>query len=84
MRPMIEIGPAADRRDPSLRIPHRNMCACAACPFVGSILVFRMAHAAVLAQMEWDAIGPRQENRHCAACAAELVAALGPVKGGAA
>ncbi|WP_209789940.1 CerR family C-terminal domain-containing protein [Ensifer adhaerens] len=28
--------------------------------FVGSILVFRMAHAAVLRQMRWDAIGPAE------------------------
>ncbi|HEV7318660.1 MAG TPA: CerR family C-terminal domain-containing protein [Ensifer sp.] len=44
--------------------------------FVGSILVFRMAHAAVLRQMNWQAAGPDEVDilrRH----AAELVAALG-------
>ncbi len=28
--------------------------------FVGSILVFRMAHAALLRQMHWDAVGPAE------------------------
>lgn len=44
--------------------------------FVGSILVFRMAHAAVLRQMQWDAVGPTELEllqRH----AADLVEALG-------
>lgn len=44
--------------------------------FVGSILVFRMAHAAVLRQMKWQAVGPDELDllrRH----AAELVAAIG-------
>ncbi|MBD9651235.1 CerR family C-terminal domain-containing protein [Ensifer sp. ENS09] len=43
--------------------------------FVGSILVFRMAHAAVLRQMKWQAVGPDELDllrRH----AAELVAAI--------
>jgi AcrR family transcriptional regulator len=51
--------------------------------FVGSLLVFRMANAAVLAQMEWDSIGGEQLaklQRH----ARNLVAALEPAKGGAA
>ncbi|MNY56541.1 putative DNA-binding transcriptional regulator [compost metagenome] len=43
--------------------------------FVGSILVFRMAHAALLRQMQWDAVGPTELEmlqRH----AASLVEAL--------
>ncbi|MBB4571061.1 CerR family C-terminal domain-containing protein [Rhizobium leucaenae] len=48
--------------------------------FVGSLMVFRMANAAVLAQMEWHAIGEKeiailQQHAH------RLVAALGPAKG---
>ncbi|MEI2302103.1 CerR family C-terminal domain-containing protein [Ensifer sp. MJa1] len=49
--------------------------------FVGSILVFRMAHAAMLRQMEWQTIGPDELEilrRH----AADLVAALGSEKAG--
>ncbi|WFU11925.1 CerR family C-terminal domain-containing protein (plasmid) [Rhizobium sp. CB3090] len=48
--------------------------------FVGSLMVFRMANAAVLAQMEWDAIGEKEIailQQH----ARRLVAALGPAKG---
>lgn len=44
--------------------------------FVGSILVFRMAHAALLRQMQWDAVGPTELEtlqRH----AADLVKVLG-------
>ncbi len=44
--------------------------------FVGSILVFRMAHAALLRQMRWEAVGPAELEmlqRH----AAGLVEALG-------
>ncbi|KQY12738.1 CerR family C-terminal domain-containing protein [Rhizobium sp. Root482] len=51
--------------------------------FVGGILVFRVAHAAILAQMEWETVGPRQlETLHD--LAADLVAALEPTKGPAA
>ncbi|WDZ81183.1 CerR family C-terminal domain-containing protein (plasmid) [Ensifer adhaerens] len=49
--------------------------------FVGSILVFRMAHAAMLRQMSWQAVGPDELDtlrRHVA----ELVAALGGKKEG--
>ncbi|OCO98444.1 MULTISPECIES: CerR family C-terminal domain-containing protein [unclassified Ensifer] len=49
--------------------------------FVGSILVFRMAHAAVLRQMNWQAVGPDELDllrRHTA----ELVTALGSGKEG--
>jgi AcrR family transcriptional regulator len=49
--------------------------------FVGSILVFRMAHAAVLRQMKWQAVGPDELDllrRH----AAELVAAIGSKREG--
>ncbi|ABR63496.1 DUF1956 domain-containing protein [Sinorhizobium medicae] len=47
--------------------------------FVGSILVFRMAHAAVYAQLEWETAGPKEIetlHRH----AVELVAVLGAEK----
>ncbi len=49
--------------------------------FVGSILVFRMAHAAMLRQMNWQAVGADELDilrRH----AAELVATLGSGKEG--
>jgi hypothetical protein len=42
---------------------------------LGSILVFRMAHAAVMAQLGWTSVGPREADvirNH----AAELVAAI--------
>jgi hypothetical protein len=82
MRPMIEIA----RRligtilgeDPGCE--HVRLRAFS---FIGSILVFRMAHAAVLAQMEWETAGP-QEVATLRTLAVELVAALGPVKGNAA
>lgn len=48
--------------------------------FIGSLLVFRMANAAVLAQMEWGSIG-EVEITKLQAHARQLVAALGPVKG---
>ncbi|WFU05862.1 CerR family C-terminal domain-containing protein (plasmid) [Rhizobium sp. CB3171] len=48
--------------------------------FVGSLMVFRMANAAVLAQMEWDAIGEKEIVR-LQQHARRLVAALGPAKG---
>lgn len=44
--------------------------------FVGSVLIFRMAHAAVLTQMEWESAGPT-EIETVRGLAAELVAALG-------
>lgn len=44
--------------------------------FVGSILVFRMAHAAVLRQMRWDAVGPA-ELEILKSHAADLVEGLG-------
>lgn len=49
--------------------------------FVGSILVFRMAHAAMLRQMNWQAVGPEELEvlRHHAA---DLVTALGASKAG--
>jgi hypothetical protein len=50
---------------------------------LGSVLVFRVAHAAVLAQMEWDGVGPKQVET-VRGLAAELVNAIGPLKGGAA
>ncbi|MDL2398693.1 CerR family C-terminal domain-containing protein [Rhizobium mayense] len=48
--------------------------------FVGSLMVFRMANAAVLAQMEWDAIGEKEIVR-LQQHARRLVAALGPAGG---
>ena len=82
MRPMIEIarrliGTILDEDPASEHVRLR------AFSFIGSILVFRMAHAAVLAQMEWETAGPN-EVATLRNLAAELVAALGPVNGGAA
>ncbi|AYG62035.1 CerR family C-terminal domain-containing protein [Rhizobium jaguaris] len=48
--------------------------------FVGSLMVFRMANAAVLAQMEWDAIGEKEIVR-LQQHARRLVVALGPARG---
>jgi hypothetical protein len=48
--------------------------------FMGSLLVFRMANAAVLAQMEWDFIGEEQIAT-LQAHARNLVALLEPAKG---
>ncbi|AJD45139.1 TetR family transcriptional regulator protein (plasmid) [Rhizobium gallicum bv. gallicum R602sp] len=48
--------------------------------FVGSLLVFRMANAAVLAQMEWDFIG-KEQIATLQAHARNLVALLEPAKG---
>lgn len=48
--------------------------------FVGNIMVFRVAHAAVLAQMEWQSVGP-QQLQTLRALAAELVGQLQPAKG---
>ncbi len=82
MRPMIEIarrliGTILDDDPASEHVRLR------AFSFIGSILVFRMAHAAVLAQMEWVTAGP-QEVATLRNLAAELVTALEPYKGGAA
>jgi len=82
MRPMIEIarrliGAILDDDPASEHVRLRAFA------FIGSILVFRMAHAAVLAQMEWETAGP-QEVATLRHLAAELVAALEPFKGGAA
>jgi TetR/AcrR family transcriptional regulator, regulator of cefoperazone and chloramphenicol sensitivity len=82
MRPMIEIarrliGTILDEDPASEHVRLR------AFSFVGSILVFRMAHAAVLAQMEWSSAGP-EEVATLRNLAAELVAVLKPVKGGVA
>jgi TetR/AcrR family transcriptional regulator, regulator of cefoperazone and chloramphenicol sensitivity len=82
MRPMIEIARRLIgtilKEDPASE--HVRLRALS---FVGSILVFRMAHAAVLAQMEWETAGPN-EVATLRDLAAELVAALVPVNGGAA
>ncbi|QLL65272.1 CerR family C-terminal domain-containing protein [Sinorhizobium mexicanum] len=78
MRPMIEmarrlIGIILDDDPASERIRLRTLS------FVGSVLVFRMAHAAVYAQLEWETAGPDELEilRHHAA---DLVAALGAEK----
>jgi AcrR family transcriptional regulator len=81
MQPMIEIGRrligAVLGEDPaSDHVRLRTLS------FLGSILVFRVAHAAVLAQMQWDVIGPAEVailQDH----AVELVAVLQPVNGDA-
>ncbi|HXV25005.1 MAG TPA: DUF1956 domain-containing protein, partial [Alphaproteobacteria bacterium] len=79
MRPMIEmvrrlIGAILEDDPASEHVRLRTLS------FVGSVLVFRTAHAAVFAQLEWHAVGPRELDilqRH----AAELVAVLGAEKG---
>ncbi|MBX5222542.1 CerR family C-terminal domain-containing protein [Rhizobium sp. NLR8a] len=82
MRPMIEMGRrlvgAILGEDPAsehVRLRTFNL--------VGSILIFRFAHASVLAQMEWDAFGPEQVEI-LRGLAAELADVIGPPKGGAA
>jgi AcrR family transcriptional regulator len=78
MRPMIEmarrlIGAILEDDPASEHIRLRTLS------FVGSVLVFRMAHAAVYAQLEWETAGPKEIDtlhRH----AAELVAILGAEK----
>ncbi|MCV9962221.1 CerR family C-terminal domain-containing protein [Pararhizobium sp. BT-229] len=82
MRPMIEIarrliGTILGEDPASEHVRLR------AFSFIGGIMVFRMAHAAVLAQMEWDSAGPN-EVATLRKLAVELVAVLQPVKGGAA
>ncbi|MDX3924208.1 MAG: CerR family C-terminal domain-containing protein [Shinella sp.] len=59
MRPMIEIarrlvGTILGKDPASEEVRLRTIS------FVGSILVFRMAHAAVLRQMEWESAGPEE------------------------
>jgi TetR/AcrR family transcriptional regulator, regulator of cefoperazone and chloramphenicol sensitivity len=80
MRPMIEmvrrlIGTILEDDPASEHIRLRTLS------FVGSVLVFRTAHAAVFAQLEWETAGPRELEilQHHAA---ELVAVLGAEKGG--
>ncbi|AGS23055.1 TetR family transcriptional regulator protein [Rhizobium etli] len=82
MRPMIEMGRrlvgAILGEDPAsehVRLRTFNL--------VGSILIFRFAHASVLAQMEWDAFGPEQVEI-LRGVAAELADVIGSPKGGAA
>ncbi len=48
--------------------------------FVGNIMIFRLAHAAVLAQMEWQSVGSEQ-LQSLRKLAAELVGLLEPAKG---
>ncbi|KXF76539.1 TetR family transcriptional regulator [Paramesorhizobium deserti] len=49
---------------------------------IGSVMVFRVAHAAVLAQLEWKAIGP-QELDIVRGLARELVSTINPEGGNA-
>ncbi len=79
MRPMIEIvrrliATVLSEDPASEHVRLRTLS------FVGSILVFRVAHAAVLAQMEWKQISP-DEGAVLRKHAAELVAVLEPAKG---
>lgn len=82
MRPMIEMGRrligAIIAEDPASE--HVRLRALS---FLGGIIIFRVAHAAALAQMEWREAGPK-EIATLRAHAAELVALLGPTKGTAA
>lgn len=48
--------------------------------FIGNIMIFRVAHAAVLAQMDWQSVGPEQLQT-LRTLAAELVGQLQPAKG---
>jgi len=78
MRPMIEmarrlIGAILNDDPGSQHIKLRTLS------FVGSILVFRTAHAAVFAQLEWESSGPR-ELEILQSHAAELVDVLGAEK----
>ncbi|EJT04661.1 CerR family C-terminal domain-containing protein [Rhizobium sp. CCGE 510] len=82
MRPMIEMSRRLIgvilREDPaSEHVRLRTFT------LIGSILVFRVTHAAVLTQMEWDAVGPEQVQT-LRGLAAELVDVLAPSKAGAA
>ncbi len=79
MRPMIDmarrlIGAILGENPASEHIRLRTLS------LVGSVLVFRTAHAAVFAQLEWKSAGPRELEilQHHAA---ELVAVLGAEKG---
>ncbi|MCW0000586.1 CerR family C-terminal domain-containing protein [Pararhizobium sp. YC-54] len=82
MRPMIEmarrlVATILDEDPASEHVRLRTLS------FVGSILVFRVAHAAVLAQMEWKNVGP-DEVATLRKLAAELVNVLAPAKGASA
>ncbi|MGR9171320.1 CerR family C-terminal domain-containing protein [Rhizobium sp. KDH_Rht_773_N] len=79
MGPMIEMARrligAILREDPaSEHVRLRTLS------FVGNIMIFRVAHAAVLAQMEWQSVGPEQLQT-LRNLAAELVGQLQPAKG---
>lgn len=79
MRPMIEmarrmIGTILQEDPASEHVRLRTLA------FVGNIMVFRVAHAAVLAQMEWQSVGPEQLQT-LRNLVAELVGQLRPAKG---
>lgn len=75
MKPMLElvsklVGVLLDEDPLSTHIRLRTLS------FVGSILVYRMAHAAALAHLGWDTVGPR-EVRTLQDIARELVDSIG-------
>lgn len=79
MRPMIEmarrlIGTILHEDPASEHVRLRTLA------FIGNIMIFRMAHAAALAQMEWQSVGPEQITT-LRKLAAELVGLLEPTKG---
>jgi hypothetical protein len=79
MRPMIEmarrmIGTILQEDPASEHVRLRTLA------FVGNIMVFRVAHAAVLAQMEWQSVGPEQLQT-LRNLVAELVGQLRQAKG---
>ncbi|RCS25720.1 DUF1956 domain-containing protein [Phyllobacterium salinisoli] len=76
MKPMLEVigrlvAILLDDVPGSQRVRLRTMA------LLGGVMVFRVAHAAVLAQLEWKAIGP-EEVETVRALARELVGAIGP------
>ncbi|MGM4911309.1 CerR family C-terminal domain-containing protein [Rhizobium sp. 768_B6_N1_8] len=79
MRPMIEmarrmIGTILQEDPASEHVRLRTLA------FVGNIMVFRVAHAAVLAQMEWQSVGSEQLQT-LRNLVAELVGQLRQAKG---
>lgn len=75
MKPMLEVGTRLVGtmlgEDPASEHVRLRMLA-----LIGSMLVFRMANAAVMAQMQWSGAGPAEVER-IQALAEELIAELG-------
>ncbi|MBB2974410.1 CerR family C-terminal domain-containing protein [Mesorhizobium sp. RMAD-H1] len=76
MKPMLEIvgrlvAVLLDEEPGSQHVRLRTLS------LLGSVMVFRVAHAAVLAQLEWKSIGP-EELAIVRGLARELVAAISP------